>query len=154
MSKQKKNYAKGQRITEAYGAKPYPYKSRHKPLRSKTKLRFNWFRASKGSNGKYQSGLTRFKLQCARLNEQLVKRDDYTDVVPVNCIHALDARRYPEWEYIGNPNDLDLSPSEYFKKYYLCSPEVQLINQLNLQKELYKSEVKCTVSKSGEINFN
>ena len=53
-----------------------------------------------------------------------------------------------------DPYDSDLSPSEHFKKYYLCSPEVQLGNELNLQKALHKTEVKCTVSKSGEVTFN
>ena len=53
-----------------------------------------------------------------------------------------------------DPYDSTLSPSEHFNKYYLCSPEVQLGNELNLQKALHKTEVKCTVSKSGEVTFN
>lgn len=181
MSKQKKNYARGQRISEAYGADLYQYKPRHTPLRAKRKYRFNWIIAAKGPNGKYQSGLTRFKAQCVRFNERLLNKDEYMNKIPTDLIPNLAARRYPTWEYIGDPAQLKpirginithiiwdelkisqcpdpydstLSPSEHFKKYYLCNPEVQLENELNLQKALHKTEVKCTVSKSGEVTFN
>lgn len=39
MSKQKKSYARGQRIAEAYGAEPYKYKKKIQTLKIKKEFR-------------------------------------------------------------------------------------------------------------------
>jgi len=114
MSKQKKSYARGQRIAEAYGAEPYKYKKRYKPLRLKKSLGYVGLMAAK---------------------------------VPTNLYSSV-------WDDLEKEVPRPPMTHEEFKHLYLCSPEVQLHNELILQKELHKTEVKCTVSKSGEINFH